>query len=67
MNKPFENKQRENDEFRDKTLNWDDDKVVFVPFEEIKAIESIYNKMEQAQREFCKVAEELRNNYKWEC
>ena len=44
------------------TLNVDDDRVVFVPAEEIRAIESIYNKMEQAQREFRKVAEELRNN-----
>ena len=44
------------------TLNFDDDSVVFVPVEEIRAIESIYVKMEQAQREFRKVAEELRNN-----
>ena len=44
------------------TLNSDDDKVVFVPAEEIRAIESIYVKMEQAQQEFRKVAEELRNN-----
>jgi len=43
----------------------DDDRVVFVPAEEIRAIESIYVKMEQAQREFRKVAEELRNN-RWQ-
>ena len=46
------------------TFNLDDDKVVFVPAEEIRAIENIYNKMGQAQQEFRKVAEELR---KWEC
>ena len=44
------------------SLHPDDDKVVFVPVEEIRAIESIYAKMEQAQREFRKVAEELRDN-----
>ena len=44
------------------TLNSNDDRVVFVPAEEIRAFESIYVKMEQAQREFRKVAEELRNN-----
>ena len=43
-------------------LNFDDDRVVFVPAEEIRAIESIYNKMDQAQREFRKVAEQLRNS-----
>ena len=70
MKEHFENKHKENNEFQNKilnspfsTLNLDDDKVVFVPLEEIRAIESIYNKMEQAQREFCKVAEELKNQH----
>ncbi|MCL2097854.1 MAG: hypothetical protein FWH23_03740 [Bacteroidales bacterium] len=35
----------------------DDDKVVFVPEEEVRAIKSIYDKMEQAQKEFRKAAE----------
>ena len=38
----------------------DDEKVVFVPEEEIKAIENIFGKMEQAKQEFCKVAEGLK-------
>ena len=69
IRKHFENKYKKN-EFRDEktlntsfsTLHLDDDKVVFVPAEEIYAIQSIYDKMEQAQQEFRKVAEELRNN-----
>ena len=69
MKRHFENKYKEN-EFRDEntlnspfsTLHLDDDRFVFVPAEEISAIRSIYDKMEQAQQEFRKVAEELRNN-----
>ena len=69
MKKHFENEYKGN-EFRDEkaldssfsTLNLDDDKVVFVPTEEIIAIKSIYDKMEQGQQQFRKVAEELRNN-----
>ena len=68
MQKIIENKHSEKSEFRDEknfqssTLNLDDDKIVFVPEEEIRAFKSIYDKMEQAQQEFRKVAEELRNN-----
>ena len=42
------------------TLNPDDDKVVFVPAEEIRLIESIYDKMEQAKQEFCRVVEGMK-------
>jgi len=38
----------------------DDDRVVFVPEEEIWAIERIYHKMQLAQQEFRKVAEDLK-------
>lgn len=31
----------------------DDDQIVFIPIEEIRAIERVYIKMIQAQREFC--------------
>jgi hypothetical protein len=73
MNRVDKHLNTENDKFEssslDETLNpqlsgfnIDDDKVVFVPAEEIRAIESIFNKMEQAQQEFRRVAEELRNN-----
>jgi hypothetical protein len=33
-----------------------DDRVVFVPAEEIRIIEKVLNMMEQAQQEFCKAA-----------
>ena len=49
-----------NDKRRFSTLHPDDDKVVFVPEEEIRAIKSIYDKMEQARLEFCRVAEEMK-------
>ena len=70
MKKQFDNKHGEKNDFQNEktlnsqfsTLNLDDDVVVFVPAEEIRAIESIYNKMGQAQQEFRKVAEELRNS-----
>ena len=38
----------------------DNNRVVFIPAEEIRLIESIYNKMEQAKQEFSKVAEIIR-------
>jgi hypothetical protein len=38
----------------------DDDKVVFVPTEDIRAIESIYDKMERAQREFRIIAKKMK-------
>ena len=72
MKKHFENEYAEN-EFRDEKMlnsqfsmiNLDDDRVVFVPAEEIRAIESIYKKLEQAQQEFGKVAEELKNSVQY--
>ena len=68
LNPEHENEQFENRDWKEtlhsqlSTLLSDDDRVVFVPAEEIRAIESIYAKMEQAQREFRKVAEELRKS-----
>ena len=36
-----------------------DDRVIFIPLEEIRIFESIFNKMEQAQQEFHKVAKKM--------
>lgn len=67
MEKRIDNKNRERAESLDEktlhsplstpnsqlsTLHVDDDRVVFVPEEEIRAIENIYNKMKQAKQEF---------------
>ena len=38
----------------------DDERIIFVPEEEIRAVRSIYSKMEQAKMEFCKIAEGMR-------
>ncbi|MDR1056051.1 MAG: hypothetical protein LBL90_09590 [Prevotellaceae bacterium] len=35
-----------------------DEKVIFIPEEEIKAIKNIYDKMEQVQQELHKIIEE---------
>jgi hypothetical protein len=51
------NPKRENESLNSKS---DDDRVVFVPAEEIRIIENVINMMEQAQREFCKAAEGMR-------
>jgi hypothetical protein len=43
----------------------EDDKVIFIPEEEARAIKSICEKIEQAQQEFHKVAEGMKLiNYK---
>ena len=44
------------------TPNLDDDWIVFVPSKEIRVIEDIFNKMEQARETFCKMAEEWKSN-----
>jgi len=68
LNPEYENEKVENRDLKItlnsqfSTPNADDDRVVFVPVEEIRAIESIYNKMNQAQQEFRKVAEQLRDS-----
>jgi hypothetical protein len=39
----------------------EDDKAVFIPMEDIQAIEGVINKMEQAHHEFYKVTESIKN------
>ena len=51
------NPKQENDRFNS---NYDDDRTVFVPAEEIRVIENIINMLEQAQQEFCKAAKGMR-------
>jgi len=44
------------------TLHFDDDRVVFIPSEERRAIENICFKMIQARQEFSRMAEEICQN-----
>ena len=37
----------------------DDDQIVFVPVKDIRAFESIYNKMTQAKQEFINMMDEI--------
>ena len=62
---PLSRNTKEKDESQEQTLNpplstlhFDDDRVVFIPTEEIRAIEKIYFKMIQAKQEFIKMTEE---------
>lgn len=47
------------DELNEKRDPVDDDRVVFVPEDEIRAIESIYDKMNRARQEFRKIRERM--------
>ena len=65
---PLSRNTKEKDESQEQTLNpplstlhFEDDRVIFIPTEEIRAIENIYFKLIQAKQEFIKMAEELKN------